>query len=102
MKVDKSLQEVWDWKEKVYEEMRGFSVKELIALVEQVTGKTIAVRSAQRRVGDPARLVASADKAHELLGWKAEHTDMQETLTQVLCSQLTTQKFLNTKKSLRV
>ena len=31
MKVDKSLQEVWDWKEKVYEEMRGFSVKEKIA-----------------------------------------------------------------------
>lgn len=31
MKVDKSLQEVWDWKEKVYEEMRGFSTKEKIA-----------------------------------------------------------------------
>ncbi len=31
MKVDKSLQEVWDWKEKVYEEMRGFSIKEKIA-----------------------------------------------------------------------
>ena len=31
MKVDKSLQEVWDWKEKVYEEMRGLSSKEKIA-----------------------------------------------------------------------
>jgi len=31
MKVDKSLQEVWDWKEKVYEEMSGLSPKEKIA-----------------------------------------------------------------------
>lgn len=31
MKVDKSLQEVWEWKEKVYEEMKGFSTKEKIA-----------------------------------------------------------------------
>jgi hypothetical protein len=30
MKVDKSLQEVWDWKEKVYEEMRGLSIEERI------------------------------------------------------------------------
>ena len=30
MKVDKSLQEVWEWKEKVYEEMKGFSTKEKI------------------------------------------------------------------------
>lgn len=31
MKVDKSLQEVWEWKEKVYEETRGLSTKEKIA-----------------------------------------------------------------------
>ncbi len=30
MKVDKSLQEVWGWKEKVYEEMKGFSVEKKI------------------------------------------------------------------------
>lgn len=30
MKIDKSLQEVWDWKEKVYEEMKGFSIEEKI------------------------------------------------------------------------
>ena len=30
MKVDKSLQEVWDWKEKVYEEMKGLSIEERI------------------------------------------------------------------------
>ena len=31
MKVDKSLQEVWDWKEKVYAEIKGLSTKEKIA-----------------------------------------------------------------------
>ena len=31
MKVDKSLQEVWDWKEKVYKELKGLSAKEKIA-----------------------------------------------------------------------
>jgi len=31
MKVDKSLQEVWDWKEKVYEETKGLSAEERIA-----------------------------------------------------------------------
>lgn len=28
MKVDKSLQEVWDWKDKVYEETKHLSIKE--------------------------------------------------------------------------
>jgi len=31
MRVDKSLQEVWDWKEKVYHEIKGLSSKEKIA-----------------------------------------------------------------------
>ncbi len=30
MKIDKSLQDVWDWKEKVYEEMQGLSIEERI------------------------------------------------------------------------
>ncbi|MFH0926628.1 MAG: hypothetical protein V1872_13520 [bacterium] len=30
MKVDRSLQEVWDWKEDVYEETKGLSIKEKI------------------------------------------------------------------------
>lgn len=31
MRVDRSLQEVWDWKEKVYDEIKGLSSKEKIA-----------------------------------------------------------------------
>lgn len=37
MKVDKSLQEVWEWKEKVYEETRGLSTKEKMANFKKVS-----------------------------------------------------------------
>ena len=41
----------------------GFSVKEVIQAVERVTGKSIKVIEAERRLGDPPILVGSADKA---------------------------------------
>ncbi len=51
----------------------GFSVHEVIATVERVTGVHVPVAMAGRRAGDPARLVASADRARDRLGWRAEH-----------------------------
>ena len=51
----------------------GFSVHEVIATVEQVTGVHVPVAMAGRRAGDPARLVASADRARDRLGWQAEY-----------------------------
>lgn len=50
----------------------GFSVRQVIACVEQVTGRAVPVEIAARRAGDPAVLVASADLARERLGWSAE------------------------------
>ncbi|RVT63771.1 UDP-glucose 4-epimerase GalE [Niallia taxi] len=50
----------------------GYSVKEVIETCENVTGKKANVVLADRRVGDPARLVASSNKIYEDLGWKAE------------------------------
>ncbi|MGK4582666.1 UDP-glucose 4-epimerase GalE [Kitasatospora sp. HPMI-4] len=48
----------------------GFSVREVIESVRRVTGREIPVVTAERRPGDPAVLVASAQRAHELLGWR--------------------------------
>jgi UDP-glucose 4-epimerase len=48
----------------------GFSVKEVIAACERVTGKSIPVIAKPRRAGDPPKLVAAAAKAVEQLGWK--------------------------------
>ena len=50
----------------------GYSVKEVIETCEKVTGVKAKVEMADRRAGDPARLVASSQKIFKELGWKAE------------------------------
>lgn len=60
---------------------RGFSVKEVIAAVERVTGKTIRVEMAPRRAGDPPILVGSSEKARNLLGWTPRFTDLETIIT---------------------
>lgn len=49
----------------------GISVKEIIDLAEEVTGRKVPVRYGDRRPGDPAHLVADPGKAREILGWEA-------------------------------
>jgi UDP-arabinose 4-epimerase len=49
---------------------QGYSVKEVIAVAEAVTGKSIAVQIGPRRAGDPARLVGDATRAVSELGWQ--------------------------------
>lgn len=54
----------------------GFSVAEVIAAAERVTGKKIPVTDAPRRDGDPPSLVANAAQAHAVLGWQPKHDDL--------------------------
>ena len=54
----------------------GLSVKEIIDSVREITGKEIPVEIVARREGDTATVLASAAKARELLGWKAEKSDV--------------------------
>ena len=56
---------------------KGHSVKEVIQAAERVTGKTIAAIEKPRRDGDPSELFADPRKAEQLLGWKAQHTDLE-------------------------
>lgn len=58
----------------------GYSVQEIINAVESVTGKKITIQEAQRRAGDPARLVADAKKAKELLGWNPVFFDIKDII----------------------
>ena len=51
---------------------RGYSVREVIAACERITGLPCEVENIEKRSGDPARLVASASKIEGALGWKAE------------------------------
>lgn len=55
---------------------KGYSVREVIAVAEQVTGCQIPVTEAGRRRGDPPVLVACADKARARLGWHPVYDEL--------------------------
>lgn len=57
----------------------GASVREIIELSRQVTGRDIPVTVAPRRDGDPPSLVANPDKAKALLGWEPRY-DLQQII----------------------
>jgi UDP-glucose 4-epimerase len=55
---------------------RGFSVLDVIRSVERANGAPINVKYGPRRAGDPAGIIAGADKAREILGWSPKHDDL--------------------------
>lgn len=56
----------------------GFSNREVIAAAESVVGAAIPVTVGARRAGDPPVLVASADRAASILGWRPQRPTLQE------------------------
>lgn len=58
----------------------GFSVLQVIEAARRVTGRTIPIRRAPRRPGDPDGLVASSARARGVLGWKPRHPDLEAIL----------------------
>jgi UDP-glucose-4-epimerase GalE len=56
---------------------RGYSVREVIRTVEEVTGKKVPVREGPRRPGDPPELVAASDRAKRELNWQPRFTDLR-------------------------
>lgn len=59
----------------------GFSVKEVIETAKKATGLPIKAEVAPRRAGDPARLIASSEKAKEILGWNPQHADLEKIIS---------------------
>lgn len=59
----------------------GFTVKEVIETARKITGDPIQTKIEPRRAGDPAVLIASSEKAKEILKWKPEHTNLEEIIT---------------------
>ncbi|AWB45653.1 UDP-glucose 4-epimerase GalE [Paenibacillus sp. CAA11] len=58
----------------------GFSVKEVIAKVKEVTGVDFPVEVHPRRAGDPAVLIASAEKARAVLGWNPSRSKLDSII----------------------
>ena len=54
----------------------GYSVRQVIETAVHVTGRPIATQVAPRRPGDPAYLVAAADKIRSVLGWQPHYSDL--------------------------
>lgn len=59
---------------------QGFSVKEVISKVKEVTGRDFPVVISPRRSGDPAVLIASSDKARSVLGWQPSRNKLDDII----------------------
>jgi UDP-glucose 4-epimerase len=58
----------------------GFSVKQVIDIAREVTGRDIPVVLEQRRAGDPAVLIASSQRARQELGWNPARSNLKEII----------------------
>jgi len=54
----------------------GYSVREVLRTLEKIAGKTLNIREEPRRLGDPAYLVARADRVRSELGWQPRYDDL--------------------------
>ncbi|MFB4159249.1 UDP-glucose 4-epimerase GalE [Geomicrobium sp. JSM 1781026] len=58
----------------------GYSVKEVIAMAREVTGHPIPAEVKERRDGDPAQLIASSEKAKQMLGWEPRYGSLRKII----------------------
>jgi UDP-glucose 4-epimerase len=75
----------------------GYSVREVISMVDRLHGKPIKTIEEPRRAGDPPSLVARAERIRTILGWSPKHDD----LSVIVDSQLAWEKRLLSEPSLQ-
>jgi UDP-glucose 4-epimerase len=56
----------------------GYSVRQVLRMVEEVHGAPLEIREEPRRAGDPPSLIAGAERIREALGWTPRHDDLRE------------------------
>jgi len=59
---------------------KGYSVLEMVEAARKVTKHSIKANIEERRPGDPARLIASSDKAKKVLHWSPKHNNVEEII----------------------
>jgi UDP-glucose 4-epimerase len=62
----------------------GYSVREVLSMVEKVGGKRLKILEEPRRPGDPSVLVARAERIREVLGWSPKFDDLQAIVSSSL------------------
>ncbi|RME76540.1 MAG: UDP-glucose 4-epimerase GalE [Planctomycetota bacterium] len=60
---------------------RGYSIREVVETVKKITQVDFSVIEGPPRPGDPPYLVASSEKARELLGWSPQYSDLETIVT---------------------
>jgi UDP-glucose 4-epimerase len=56
---------------------RGFSVREVLSTVAKISGSNLTIVEAARRAGDPATLIAKADRVRQVLGWQPKFDNLE-------------------------
>jgi UDP-glucose-4-epimerase GalE len=59
----------------------GFSVLEIITMVEEISGKKLKIKLTNKRKGDPAKLFANAKRAKNLLNWNLKYSNLETIIT---------------------
>ena len=62
----------------------GYSVREVLRMVESVAGKPLNIREEARRAGDPAYLVAHAERIRSELNWRPRYDDLNAIVSSSL------------------
>ncbi len=62
----------------------GYSVREVLRMVEQVAGRALDIREEPRRAGDPPTLIAVADQVRQSLGWTPQYDDLEAIVASAL------------------
>lgn len=63
---------------------QGYSVREVLSKVQEISGVDFAIIEAPRRTGDPACVVAAADKITRILGWQPQHNSLDTIVSSTL------------------
>ena len=62
----------------------GYSVREVLSMVEKVAGCTLDIEEVARRDGDPPTLIAEAQRVRDVLGWQPRYDDLEAIVTSSL------------------
>ncbi|BAU64085.1 UDP-galactose 4-epimerase [Stanieria sp. NIES-3757] len=63
---------------------QGYSVKEVLTKIKKISGVDFTVIETERRPGDPACVVAAADKIREVLGWQPQYNSLDTIVSTAL------------------